>query len=131
MDRGRTKKFDPDKKSKILGMCKSKARRILISKLIYKLFSTSDDKPYCFRCGEMIEDLQFHIDHKIAWMSGHDAISKYFDVNNIALSHPICNSMARRSTSTRTVKERIINQVANISIWNKTYYKKIKQLKDE
>ena len=129
---GRREKYflQIQRKSKFLGMCASKARRILVNKIIYKFFSDSDGMPYCYRCGEPIDTMEFHIDHKKAWMHEPDGIELYFDVNNLSLSHPLCNSMSRRSSSNKSVKDRVVNALIKTRAHTQRQWARRKKLKN-
>jgi hypothetical protein len=107
----------------------------LINLIVYKFFAGSDDKPFCFRCGEEIvqinDEVTFHIDHKTDWLHEDNALEIYLDLSNLALSHPSCNSLARRSNSKRSVKDRVVNQVSNRRAQFKRYWNKRKKLQNE
>jgi hypothetical protein len=77
-----------------LGMDFNRARRILFKSILFKLVkSTKQDK--CYRCKKKIlsvDDLT--IDHKLPWLDVD--VELFWDLNNIAFSHHICNSKAFR-----------------------------------
>jgi len=50
----------------------------------------------CFRCGGTLTRDNFSIDHKIPWLNKENAVELFFDLDNIAFSHRICNSKAAR-----------------------------------
>jgi hypothetical protein len=64
----------------------------------------------CFRCGkEIVDPKEFSIDHKIEWLDSSDPVGLFFDLDNIAYSHLICNSRASRKPHKKyfTKEERI------------------------
>jgi hypothetical protein len=98
------------KRSEILGECFHKSRRRLISLLIRKAFE-ADGILSCARCGEEIEDVDFHIDHLIAWQNSDDPVNLFFNLKNIGLSHPECNSSARFIKHKRSIQDRVVNRL--------------------
>jgi hypothetical protein len=111
------------KKNKQLGMSTSKARTILVKKIIRTFFSQEHGAPFCYRCGEEISGLSFHIDHKIPWLDSGMEHVLYFDVDNITLSHPLCNSLASRriklSDEQRKLKRKLRNKKHRAILWMK------------
>ena len=117
-----------EKKSEALGVCFHKARRILVNMLVKKAFEHEDGKVYCVRCGEVIEN-EFHIDHIEAWLFSEKPQEKYFDLANIGLAHPICNSLARRNHRTYTPEEAAIRSAVKHRVYQRRGYLKRKSLK--
>lgn len=115
------------KKTEILGMCIHKARRLLISSLVRKLFSDADGELYCFRCGEQILG-EFHIDHKQPWQYTETPQLLYFSLDNVALSHPLCNSLIKRRGSMMTQAEKALRRIMLNRVHQKKYRFKKKQL---
>ena len=112
------------KKTAALGECIHRARRKLVNSLILKAFTHDDGNVYCVRCGEAIEG-EFHIDHIDAWQFSDAPKQKYFDVENIGLSHPLCNSLARRNHRKFTPEQAAIrNAVANRVKNQKQYFRR-------
>ena len=82
----RTKKME-DILGEKLSTAKSRLNRILIFELAKKC---GLDK--CFRCGELIDDLDdFTVDHKESWLLSNQASKLFYDIENIAFSHGKCN----------------------------------------
>src|SRR5271169_640328 len=55
----------------------------------------------CYRCGEAIEsELELSIDHKEAWLDA--GVEKYWDMENIAFSHKLCNYVEHRKNPDRS-----------------------------
>lgn len=101
-----------NEKSKVLGENFHKARRRLINKII-KGFFTLRGQENCYRCGKIIED-EFHLDHIEPWMGAYDPIAAFFNIEHIRLSHPVCNSLARRLNRSRSDEFReIIKRVGH------------------
>ena len=49
----------------------------------------------CHRCGIRIESVEvFSIEHKSEWQRAADPVSTFFDLENIAFSHLLCNIRA-------------------------------------
>ncbi len=115
------------RKAKILGECFSKARRKLVNLLVKKAFTESDGNVYCVRCGEIIED-DFHIDHIKAWLYSTNPIELYYDLKNIGLSHPICNSLSRRNHRKFTPEEARLRATIKNRLRNKSKYHQKKLL---
>jgi hypothetical protein len=118
-------------RSEFLKMCYHKARRILVSNIVYRFFANKDGVALCFRCQEPVSPDDYHIDHKEPWMGLENGVELYFNISNTALSHPVCNSLARRQSSKRSVRDRVVNEVMNNrKTSSRAYYKK-KQLKKD
>jgi hypothetical protein len=82
------------KRQKLLGMPFGTATSRLRKALLFKLAEKAGMLD-CHRCGKQIETLdQFSIEHKVTWSSAQDPVAAFFDVDNIAFSHPICNTRA-------------------------------------
>lgn len=76
----------------------SKAQHRLRKMLIKKYFELIG-KGFCYRCREPIIGLDFHIDHIESWQGAFDPIASFFNIDNISISHPLCNSLARSTIS--------------------------------
>jgi hypothetical protein len=80
------------KKSRLLGLPFTTARLRLQRDIVFELAKRCqmDD---CFRCGKKIERVEdMTIEHKTAWMSAPDPVATFFDLENIAFSHSLCNT---------------------------------------
>lgn len=117
-------------KSKALGECIHRARRKIVNEIIRRYFQDKEGEIYCHRCGEEVTG-EFHMDHIIPWINSPEPKLLYFDLNNIAPSHPGCNSAVSRSSLNLTHCEMAIRRKQQKSTHNKKYYKKRKQLRDE
>jgi hypothetical protein len=54
-------------------------------------------KDICHQCGNPIESVNdLSVEHIIPWLDSDDPKGLFFDLNNIAFSHPSCNYSARR-----------------------------------
>jgi hypothetical protein len=72
------------------GSAANRLRKILMFDMACKLGLLT-----CFRCGNQIETpAEFSIDHKIAWERADNPHNAFFDLGNIAFSHPVCNARA-------------------------------------
>lgn len=71
----------------------------------------------CFRCAKEIENVKdFSIEHKVAWEKSAHPAELFFDLNNIAFSHYICNVRA----GARPTK-RHLNKKVGMDEWNKNH----------
>jgi hypothetical protein len=106
MGGGKKSSYDDSnkRKSKILGICFSKARRLLVNKIIRKAFEDESGSIWCARCGEEITG-NWHIDHLQPWLRDPEPLKKYLDLSNIALSHPECNCLSRSNHRKFTPEE--------------------------
>jgi HNH endonuclease len=113
------------KKSKEqLGMPYSTAYLRLQKRILFFL-AKECDRLNCFRCGKEIETIEdFSIDHKEPWLDKSPEL--FFDVNNIAFSHLICNMKAGRKPTQWSQ--------AAVDGWNKkhnTDKRKVKKIVEE
>jgi len=82
------------KKQSQLGMNPSTASGRLVKDL---LFSFVEKLGYvCYQCGAAMTRSDFSIEHKIPWLDSEDPQKLFFDLENIALSHKLCNMAAAR-----------------------------------
>lgn len=85
-----------------LGMSHGKARNLLVNSLMYDMASRLD-RDTCYRCGEKIESVKdFSIDHIEPWEGTDNAPEKFFDLDNIAFSHLLCNTSHQGKTKAET-----------------------------
>jgi len=83
-----------EKKASQLGMPAATARQILIKSLLYKM-AQKLGADLCYRCKIKIDNIDdFSIDHIIDWLDTGNAIELYFDTDNVAFSHTLCNTLA-------------------------------------
>ena len=69
-------------------------------------------KSACFQCGKEIESVdQLSIEHKQPWLD--NSVELFWDMNNIAFSHGVCNKRAGR-------KPKQWSQAA-VDAWNKKF----------
>lgn len=84
-----------NKKSVQLGMNPSTASGRLLKDILFQLVcETGKDK--CFHCGEKITRETLSIEHKTPWLDSDDPQGLFFDLDNIAFSHLLCNTKAAR-----------------------------------
>lgn len=89
------KKRDEEKAKRQLGLSPSTARNLLKRNIIYYL-AQKTGMDTCFRCGGKIERPQdISIEHKIPWLDADIAL--FWDMDNIAFSHRICNKPNRNN----------------------------------
>ncbi len=70
-----------------VGTAAGRLRKMVMFELIRRLGENR-----CYRCGELIESAdELSIDHKKPWLEDH---SLFWDLNNVAFSHFLCNSIA-------------------------------------
>jgi hypothetical protein len=78
--------------NKFLGMNKGTAMHRL-KKMIMFEFAKRLGMDKCYRCNLLIEDVsEFSVEHKESWL--WKDVKLFWDINNIAFSHLICNSGA-------------------------------------
>ncbi|TET45060.1 MAG: hypothetical protein E3J66_00085 [Dehalococcoidia bacterium] len=82
-----------DRKSEQLGMPYGTAYHRLRKMIMFGLVRRLGED-ICFRCGEKIETIaEFSIEHKECWQNVDVAL--FWDLDNIAFSHLICNLAAK------------------------------------
>lgn len=70
-----------------VGTAKNRLRKLVMFNLLKRLAEN-----ICYRCGKPIESAdELSIDHKNSWIENHES---FWDINNIAFSHFLCNSLA-------------------------------------
>ena len=53
---------------------------------------------WCYQCGAEIKNTsELTVEHKTPWLDSEDPINLFFDIDNIAFSHPTCNYSASRA----------------------------------
>jgi hypothetical protein len=88
------KKMGNLEKAAKLGMPFGTATGRLRKALLYDL-AKKCGADVCFRCSEAIETLEeFSIEHKISWFNANDPAAAFFDLENVAFSHILCNIKA-------------------------------------
>lgn len=97
-----TKKKNNIKKENQLGMkpgtASGQLRKMILFKFVKEL---SLDK--CYRCKEPITNIEdLSIEHKVPYLDSPNPKKLFFDLENIAFSHLICNGKARRITNRAT-----------------------------
>lgn len=85
---------DNKKKSELLGEVFSSARGRLTRMILFQ-FVVETNKNICFQCGKKIEKLEdLSIEHKTPWMGAENPRETFYDLNNIAFSHILCNALS-------------------------------------
>jgi len=100
------------------GTARHRLARIILFNLIQQL-----EKDLCFRCNKLIQTVEeLSIDHKIPWENEINAKELFWNLENIAFSHLICNTVhARKNTEGRRLGYLKIKQhYADKSKKNKT-----------
>jgi len=83
------------RESKMLGQAVSTARSKLYKKVIWSLARKCGENQ-CHRCGSEIENPEdLSLDHVKSWRYKENAAELYFDLDNVRLSHNICNATAK------------------------------------
>ena len=85
-----------------VGTAQGRLRKLVMFDLIQKL-----NLDTCYRCGKKIESVEeLSLDHKQSWLDQHEL---FWDLENIAFSHLLCNSLASdRSGPRERIKSRKI-----------------------
>ena len=79
-----------------LGMNPSKAANRLRKQLLFKYVRKCGEN-ICYRCGLEIATVEeFTIEHKKPWLDSNDPYGLFWGEENLAFSHPGCNSRAAR-----------------------------------
>ena len=77
-----------------IGTASGKLRKSIVFMLLKML-----NLNFCFQCGSEIEsENELSIEHKKPYLDSEDPIKLFFDLNNIAFSHLLCNIGAARKT---------------------------------
>lgn len=92
------------KKEKALGITWSTAINRLYRTIIKEYFKMKYQMT-CYRCGNLVDENYFHIDHKVSWLNSENPLKFYLDIDNIAVSHPECNMLHGSQSS--LIKRRI------------------------
>ena len=80
------------RKDELLGMPYATARARLQKQIMFSLAKVLG-VDVCFRCGKTIDSVnELSTEHKDPWQLADDPIESFFDINNIAFSHLLCNS---------------------------------------
>jgi hypothetical protein len=70
------------------GSARARLTRMLLFQLVVE-----NNRNICFRCGKKIEEMSdFSIEHKESWQKAENPKKAFFDLNNIAFSHLMCNA---------------------------------------
>lgn len=65
----------------------------------------------CFHCKlEITSIAQFSIEHKTPWLNSENPVELFFDLNNIAFSHLVCNVEAARLPSMYETKNELYKE---------------------
>lgn len=75
---------------------------------------------YCYHCAAQIETVaEISIEHKIPWLDSADPKKLFFDLDNIAFSHLVCNSKASRKVAgyTYTKREEFIPECGTLTAY--------------
>lgn len=96
-----------DKKQMQLGIPFGTACHQLRKEILFELVQEVK-RNFCFRCGRSIESSKdFSIDHKEPWLHSIEPKVLFFSLTNIAFSHRLCNTNARRIKRKYTPEEAI------------------------
>ena len=83
-------------KARQLGMNPSTASNRLVKLILFNLMKKTDQH-WCFQCGAEIEGVHdMSVEHKEFWLYSENPIDMYFNMENIAFSHKVCNYKASR-----------------------------------
>jgi len=81
-------------KDRLLGEPHGTASNRLKKMILFSLLVKAGTN-ICFQCGENIEKVEdLSIEHKEPWMIAKNPIQSFYDLDNIAFSHLLCNSKA-------------------------------------
>jgi hypothetical protein len=89
--------YNDAKKKQQLGMHGGTAASRLRKMLLFSLVQATN-RDTCYRCGNTINNAdELSIDHKTPWLDTENPYELFFDLNNIAFSHKMCNITNRRT----------------------------------
>ncbi len=131
--RGRSSKA---KITELLGVSSSTATSRLRKSIIFALLRQTN-KDVCYQCCETIESIEeLSIEHVKPWLNDINGKELFFDLNNIAFSHLICNIKAGGKPSKIYItedqrQEQYQKRLEKQRISGKEYYKKNKAKIDE
>lgn len=78
-----------------------------LRKLIIFDFAKRLELDNCYQCGLKIENIEdFTVEHKEKWLHSEDPVGLYFDLDNIAFSHKLCNYADSRNPGKRIIRDR-------------------------
>ena len=87
--------------SKQLGMSAGSAAHQLTRILLFGYIQRNNEN-ICYRCGSVIETFaEFSIEHKEPWRNVSSEL--FWDLNNVAFSHKVCNTRAARHVGKRII----------------------------
>lgn len=90
--------MNEEKAAKQLGMNHSNAATILRKSIMFRLVQETG-RDICYQCGKKIDNIkEFSIEHMQPWLDTENPVELFFDLDNIAFSHLICNIKNSRRT---------------------------------
>jgi len=99
------------RKADQLGMSAGKARNILNNSILFDLVKECGDN-ICYRCGKSIDKVEdLTVDHKEPYLYSENSVDLFFNLDNIAFSHKVCNCKTSRNNSgLKTEEEKLLNK---------------------
>ncbi len=89
------------KKNNQLGMSHGSATHKLRKAILFQLVQKTD-QDICYQCKKRIETIdEFSIEHIKPWLDSDNPGERFFDLDNIAFSHLVCNIKASRTPHKR------------------------------
>lgn len=98
--------------SKLLGMHYRNAQVHLVRKVAFQYFLQKQNGK-CFRCGELLHEDSWHLDHIKAWAVQKNPQDSYWDLTNLAASHAGCN-VRERNDRIRKKKRSLLKLVFRV-----------------
>lgn len=86
------------KYEKQLGMDLGTAQHRLRKQVLFRLVKETCGIK-CYRCSKDMSEDDFTLDHKVAWRNSPKAEALFWDSDNVAWSHSVCNTQASRSAN--------------------------------
>lgn len=117
-------------KDKQLGMPFGTACHQLRREILFELVREVK-RNFCFRCGKAIESSKdFSIDHKEPWLHSNEPKELFFSLTNVAFSHKLCNTNARRIKRKYSPEEAIrIRRLQTAEYMRRTYTARRRRVK--
>lgn len=85
-----------NKKQEQLGMNPSTAQHRLLKDILWDLVVKAN-LDTCCKCGNKMCRNTFSIEHIVPWLDSENPVDLFFNLNNIAFSHLLCNIADRRN----------------------------------
>lgn len=112
----------PEARKRKLGMSHGRACHIIRKEMMFLLIKEAG-RDMCYRCGEpILQSSDMSFDHKVSWEHSNNPKELFFDLDNIAFSHRLCNALSADRSRSRVVIKPMHNRKLTgdqvVDIWN-------------